>query len=396
VSSLSPSSSHLPSIELLLEPGSLDVLSAIELGAAVRILRLAWQRVPGCSVPADDRALAAVARVTSAEWLSMQAQLFRCMRAVPAESGPHLLSCEIARLYYHGLLEAHAAAQEQRRRAGQASAAARAQRPVTPRPASVPEDIPTPVQRPFNGRSTGFERPLEIGPGGAGTRFGGDTARFVSSALERSDSNANQERSSAEEPVIAAIHAGIDATAQARLIDWRASAARTLLVAAAKRWQAEGRLGGRMSRRSGGAAGGSAQEIDHEFLVRISRSPIVTPALVEIAIGRADEEHAQSALGYVAAALGLVRGKSNHGVPLQPYLGDQPVLDRWMQLEQKQTKAEAAKAAITNAITRGVAGVVGLGVGSADQTQVDPQASRTRLAEQAAMLRRREAGQKGA
>lgn len=151
-----------------------------------------------------------------------------------------------------------------------------------------------------------------------------------------------------------------------------------------------------MSRRSGGAAGGGVQEIDHEFLVRISRSPIVTPALVEIAIGRADEERAQSAMGYVAAALGLVRGKSNHGVPLQPYLGDQPVLDRWMQLEQRQTKAEAAKAAITNAITRGVAGVVGLGVGSADQTQVDPQASRTRLAEQAAMLRRREAGQKGA
>jgi uncharacterized protein YdaU (DUF1376 family) len=389
VSSLSPSSSHLPSLELLLEPGSLDGLSAIELGAVVRILRLAWHRVPGCCVPADERSLAAVARVTSAEWLGMQAQLFACMRAVPAESGPGLLSCEIARMHYHGLVHAQAAAQEQRRRAGQASAAARLQRSVTPSPtpapspASRPEADPTGVQRAFNGRSTGVQRALEIGPGGAGTRFGGDTAHFVSSALERSDLHVNQERSSAEEPVIAAIHAGIDATAQARLTEWRRAMSRQLLEQAAKRWATEGRLGNHAWR-----------GVDAGFIVRIAGSPLALPALVAIAIGRADEANAPSSLGYVASALGLVRGrgsklKSNCGKQLTPYLGDQAVLDHWARLEEAQVRAQrvkaAARAAVGNVLAR---------VGPVPVTDVD--ALRQRVAGQMDVLRRRSAEQKGA
>lgn len=392
VSAFVPSSSHLPSIELLLEPGSLDVLSAIELGAVVRILRLAWHRVPGCCVPADERSLATVARVTSAEWLGMQAQLLACMRAVPAGSG--LLSCDIARMHYQGLVHAQAAAQEQRRRAGQASAAARLQRSVTPSPASRPEAEPTGVQRPFNGRSTAVQRPLEIGSGGAGTRFGGDTARFVSSALVRSDSNANQERSSAEGSdapgvdgpngragVIAAIHAGIDATAQARLTEWRRTMSRQLLEQAAKRWAAEGRLGNDAGRGS---------SIDSGFVIRIAGSPLALPALVAIAIGRADEANAPSAMGYVASALGLVRGrgskiKSNYGKQLTPYLGDQAVLDHWARLEEAQVGAERAKAAVGNVLAR---------VGPVPVTDVD--ALRQRVAGQMDVLRRRSAEQKGA
>jgi hypothetical protein len=176
--------------------------------------------------------------------------------------------------------------------------------------------------------------------------------------------------------VIAAIHAGIDATAQARLTEWRRTMSRQLLEHAAQRWLAEGRLGERQ-RRAGG--------VDSGFIVRLAASPLALPALVAIAIGRADVEHAQSALGYVAAALGMVKSKSNFGQPLAPYLGDQAVLDHWARLEEAQVGAERAKAAVGNVLAR---------VGPAPV--VDVEASRSRLAVQADLLRRRAAGEKGA
>jgi hypothetical protein len=181
--------------------------------------------------------------------------------------------------------------------------------------------------------------------------------------------------------VIAAIHAGIDATAQARLTEWRRTMSRQLLEQAAKRWAAQGRLGNDAGRGS---------SIDSGFIIRIAGSPLALPALVAIAIGRADEANAPSALGYVASALGLVRGrgsklKSNYGRQLTPYLGDQAVLDHWARLEEAQVGAERAKAAVGNVLAR---------VGPVPVTDVD--ALRQRVAGQMDVLRRRSAEQKGA
>ena len=69
---------------------------------------------------------------------------------------------------------------------------------------------------------------------------------------------------------------------------------------------------------------------------------------MQIAIQRADECRAASCLGYVCNALGASRG----GKPLDPYLSDQAVLDRWKQLEDKQVSAEKAKAAVCNVVAR--------------------------------------------
>lgn len=181
-------------------------------------------------------------------------------------------------------------------------------------------------------------------------RAGG--VRAQRSALERSDLDINQERSSAQTvenqtrvgvdagSVVGRIHAGLDATAAAKLSEWRRSRSREMLEQAAARWLKEGRLTDRRGRK--------AESIDQAFIIRIAGHPNVTPALVAIAIQRADEKNTTGSLGYVCNALGARNG----GNPLKPYVFDQPLLEHWARLEAAQVDAARAKAAVSDVLAK--------------------------------------------
>ena len=346
-------STHIPfpfDFTELLEPGGLETLSTLEVGVVWRLLRTAWMRRG--SLPGDERTLAAVAGVDLQTWAAL---------------APRVLWC----LGWNGAMCAHAARaietlerrQSDLRAVKAAAGRAGATRRWGPPPAA--EDASRgPTRVPMAGDSTCHAPAMHVLSGAIPEQprpvFGAPPYRVRAqrSALERTDLDTNQERSSApncqnpngQSPngqdgvgvveVVGAIHAGLDATVQARLTEWRRQRSREMLEAAARRWLAEGRIQAK--------GGRDKHDIDLAFVIRIAGHPNVTPALMQIAIQRADECRAASCLGYVCNALGASRG----GKPLEPYLSDQAVLDRWKQLEDKQVSAEKAKAAVSNVVAR--------------------------------------------
>ena len=352
-------STHIPfpfDFTELLEPGGLETLSTLEVGVVWRLLRTAWMRRG--SLPGDERTLAAVAGVDLQTWAAL---------------APRVLWC----LGWNGAMCAHAARaietlerrQSDLRAVKAAAGKAGATRRWGPSAEDSKEATRGPRGLPMAGDSTCHARAMHVLSGAIPEQprpvFEAPTYRVRAqrSALERTDLDMNQERSSAQScqnpnrqnpngqnpneqdavgvvEVVGAIHAGLDATVQARLTEWRRQRSREMLEAAARRWLAEGRIQAK--------GGRDKQDIDLAFVIRIAGHPNVTPALMQIAIQRADECRAASCLGYVCNALGASRG----GKPLDPYLSDQAVLDRWKQLEDKQVSAEKAKAAVSNVVAR--------------------------------------------
>lgn len=68
-------------------PGLIEAMSATELGAFLRLLRFAWDQPTPCSLPPDSAMLAAVARVSQAEWDSIRS---RVLLAFPPQSSPQV------------------------------------------------------------------------------------------------------------------------------------------------------------------------------------------------------------------------------------------------------------------------------------------------------------------
>lgn len=309
---MTPVPSNPPPFPALLDglvaPGAVVALAPVELGAVYRLLASAWGL--GCVLPPDAVALATIAGMGLDEFRAMQPRLVWALglRWNPSRSGAVCSHAAGVFASQSARVSSLSTARSEAGRAGNAKRWGNRQPPS---------------------QTVANRRKCDA------IAIAGDSARSLNSALERSDLDLNQERSSASAPgVIATIHAGIDATASARMTDWRVQRSLDLLRAAARRWTQEGRRRGK--------------PVDDGDLIRIAQDGRVRPALVQIALAREAEAHSDNPLGYVIAALGVRRG----GAELTPYLSDQAVVDRWAAIEEKQVGAERAKSAITGFAAR--------------------------------------------
>lgn len=295
-----------------------------------RLLRTAWARRG--SLQGDERALAAVAGVDQQTWAALAPRVLWAIGFDGAMCGPVAVAIEEL---------------ERRQAATRATKAAAGRMGAARRWSEAPgHGVPLPPHRPMAGDSTCMAPAKHVLPTAISEQPGA-VVRAQRTALERFDLDMNLERSSAQtvenqtsQDVLGRIHAGLDATAAGKLSEWRRMRSREMLEQAASRWLKAGRLTDRHGR--------LAEKVDLAFVIRIAGHPFATPALMSIAIQRADEADAASRLGYVCSALGATRG----GKPLQPYLNDQAVLEHWARLEAAQVDAARAKAAVTDVLAR--------------------------------------------
>lgn len=310
-------------LESVADPDLVQVLTTLELGALLRLVRYAWRQDPPCTLPDEPAGLAMVAGITTEEWEVMRGRLLLAAGAVPAPQdttagtrGPLLLS--YARRLHDTLASEAAHRAAVRTAVGKKGAHARWSQ------TDDAKGMPEVCQRHALGM-----------PEASKADSSARTALRLK-ALERSDLNSNLERSSAEgrlpektidAPAIAgAIFDGLDAAATAKVELWRKSQVEQVLRAGLKPYQDAGRL-----------VDPKGRVRDHERdLRRIAAAPHVTPAAAEIALGRlgeADRDPArgpvQAVMGYLIAALGCSARSGARPEPLTPYLHDQPIVDRW-------------------------------------------------------------------
>lgn len=282
-------------------PLQLARLGCAEYGAALRVAEAAWDR--GGMI--ETSSLAAIAGMGREEWASVAPRVLLAVMAVPGEPNGHVVHLRAVINARRELLEAR----NQKRAAGKASAAKRAQAPP---PTSD-------RQRPFNGRSTVVQRPLESALAGPerGPRAPGREA------LERSDQEINlPERSSARTaefptaPQLAgAIFAGLEDKTIARILAWRKARIIDILTVACEGWDKAKRF---------------LPNDWRDMVHKAACDPKVEPALAQIAVNRADVPEVQNPLAYAVSALGVRKG----GKKLEPHLSDQGVIDLWVQRER--------------------------------------------------------------
>lgn len=126
-----------------------DHLSALELGVALRLVTAAWSAEDPCTLEANPRALAMVARIMSEEWLTVAD---RVLLACGAERrGSRLVFVPALQVYQH-----QAQLRAKRSKAGQASGRSRAGRNQTADEAA-PETAAGSEQHP----ASGVSRPVD-------------------------------------------------------------------------------------------------------------------------------------------------------------------------------------------------------------------------------------------
>lgn len=300
----------LPPVEQLVAEGCWMQLTALEVGVATLLLAAAWAQ--DCYLPNDAIALAEISRDSS--WLATgnpsRDQLRQALGFQIESKG---LLCSHARRVYDAMRERQTSVSAKRAAAGRSGAAAKwGQRP------------PPTWQMP----SAAWQVP---------SNMANATPAPLSSALERSEFAHESKRSSAS-AVIASIHDGIDAQVEATLRSWRVSQSKRLLADACKQWAADGKVYG-------------------DWLAachRIAMLPHVTPAIVEIVLGRVHTTKggASKPLGYIIHVLGAAKGGR---LKLVPYITDQPIIDKWAELEKKiadGARAHEAARALELRITR--------------------------------------------
>lgn len=324
----------------LVEPGCVEVLTAVEVGVVWRLLKAAWARRG--SLPGEAHSLAMVAGVDLQTWETLSSRV----RWALAYDGN---SC---RYVVKAIEEA-----QQRVSATRAAKAAAGKAGADRRWRSQSGDPPPPTMA---GDSTCHTRAMQV-PSGAIP----ETPRAISqsprahagAALERSEINTNHQRSSAQtvdqRDVLGHLHAGIDAKAAAALRPWQIHESRRLLMAAAERWLKQGKIFRRVAEKSpdGKVTGYRdvvADSLDIGFIVRLASHARTTPARMEMAIRRADKDSIEKPLGMVRNSLGAFDG----GKTLEPYVSDVDLIDKWAQIERKIVDSEKAKAATTEALAR--------------------------------------------
>jgi len=314
------------SLDQLGPAGVVQAYSTLELGALYRMARHSWESDRPGELPDCDIQLSLITQTRAEEWQAMRPRLLLSFRP------EHQQGSGASLLVNRTLRDLHASAVARRNQqapSGPASALARA----------------GPDQRTFNGRSTDVERAFNERSGAPASRESRAPAG-ARGALQRKEIQLNQERGGAapEQDVAGVIMAGQEARAQARLVEWRSTEARRLVAAAFARWARDWRV------RPGADLAG-----------RIARYPHVTPALAEIAIGRADawlesgratpraDRDGPNPVGYLIKLMACCRGAKQ---PIEPHAWDQPVLDKWAALERKVFDAEQAMQAMQAGLMR--------------------------------------------
>lgn len=305
-----------------------------------RLLKAAWTRRG--SLPGEERALAMVAGVDLQTWETLSSRV----RWALAYDGN---ACQYVVKAIDEAERRQSATRAAKAAAGRAGADRRwGNSSAAPAPPTMAAD------------STCHTRAMHVPSSAipdAPAAFLQPPRAHAGAALERSDLDINQERSSAQtfdqREVLGHLHAGIDAKAAAALRPWQIHESRRLLMAAAERWLKQGKLYRRVAEKAPngkviGYRDVVSDTIDMGFVVRIASHARVTPALMEMAIRRADKDAVEKPLGCVRNALGAFDG----GKPLDPYFSDLDLVKKWESIERKIIDAEKAKAATTDAIAR--------------------------------------------
>lgn len=317
-----------------------------------RLLKTSWARRG--SLPTDERALAMVAGVDPQTWVTLASRVLWAL-------GYDGNSCRFVVKAIEAALQSLTATSAAKARAGKAGAERRWS--ADKDKSSLVDNSTTTPDRTFRGMaddSSCHARAIHVPSSAipeAPEAFFGSPARAKSAALERSDLNTNTKRSSAQtfdnHDVVGRLHAGIDAKAAAALRPWQITEARRLLMAAAERWQTQGKLYRRAAQRGPdgkviGYRDVVTDSIDVAFIVRTASHARVTPMLMEIAIRRADQESIEKPLGYIRNALGTFDG----GEALTPYVSEVDLIRKWERIERDIVDAERAKAATTDLLAR--------------------------------------------
>lgn len=324
--------------------GVVALYTTLELGALYRLARFSWESDRPGELPDCDVQLALITQTRAEEWQAMRPRLLLSFRPeIPDGSGaPRLVNGTLRNL--------HASATARRNQlaaAGRASALARA--------GPNGHLNPTDVEHTLNTRSTSVEQPLK-----SGASMEARAHARTRVALLRKEIQINQERRGAPElpaetaeveDVAGVILAGSEARAEARVTAWRSEESKRLIVAAFARWADQF-----------GVTPGP------DLPGRIARYGHVTPAMVEIGIGRTDgwldsgraaprpgggnrggAASTVNPVGYLITVLGCRRGG---GRALEPYAWDQPVVDKWAAMEKRIFDAEQALQAVHAGLMR--------------------------------------------
>ncbi|MCK6475307.1 MAG: hypothetical protein L6Q35_00575 [Phycisphaerales bacterium] len=314
----------MPALHDIIAPVYMAALTTLELGAAYRIAEAAWSSDPAGTVPGDDTFLAAVARITSAEWSAAGPAVLRALGSAPhapAPGSPHDPACGAAgHLVLQAVRSASDAARAnvarsaarsdairaKRREAGAAGAAARWQRDGKPMANAIRLPSAAPSLRSLSSQVSSAPAPAPI------------PERAMQSAPEGD--------------VCAVLGEGARALLDHAVRDWRRKKALGMLEAAIARWAAAGLTSCPVAKASEMASGEHA-----------------TPARVQLLIESADQAIAQARasgrrcnpVGMVIAGLGM--SQASRGRPREVPLF---VVQRWAESEAAAVRMLEAQSAI--------------------------------------------------
>lgn len=294
------------------EGGVADGLSALEVGALIRLVRFAWRQDPPCSLPGEDSSLAMVARVTNEEWVRIRPRLLLALAATGCTPGGRLL-LQHARRVYDDLAARAAKTAADKRAAGLASARARG------------SSCSTAVQQPFNSCSTAVA---------AAPSLRSLTPSTPAPMLPRSSPQSATPSAQSERPedVIAVLGERARALQAETVSAWRRREALRLLQDAIARWRAAGLTTCPVTKASDLADG-----------------PHSEPARVEALIEEADALIAQeksrgrgcNPVGFVISGLGLSEKRAGRPAVIPLF-----VADRWAKRQASVLRLSEAQAAL--------------------------------------------------
>ncbi|HLO41673.1 MAG TPA: hypothetical protein VK176_11675 [Phycisphaerales bacterium] len=311
----------MPALHVIIAPAFLAALTTLELGATHRLVEAAWQSEPAGQLPDEDTFLAAVARITPAEWSAAKPAVLRALGSAPHGTA-HDPSCATAghlvlqavRSVYHAtaanVAQESARAAEisaKRRAAGSAGAAARWQSDGKP-----------------------MANAIHL-PSAAPSLRSSSPALSLAPTLHRSTpQSANQGAQDGD--VCAVLGEGARALLELKAQDWRRTKALGMLQTAIAKWAAAGLTNCPVHKAAEMASGEHATPARVEYLIQEADGLIAT----EKAKGRRCNP-----VGLVIAGLG--QSERSGGRPREVPLF---VVSKWAKTESETLRLLEAQAAI--------------------------------------------------
>jgi len=331
-------------LESLAAPGMLEALSALELGAFVRLARLAWDQ--GCSLPDEDTFLAAVARTTPEEFAAARPRLLLAFGDPnpppgPADGGGRggRLLLPAARKVFDALVQARARTTAAKREAGKAGAASRW--------GSTTPDHQPDRMAPDSSRMAAAKQV----PSGAMPRARSGVSLPPALSLQRSPESANQGAPEGRAEVLALMGEGARAIEAQRVQDWRRRHCARMLETAIAEWRAEGETTFPLTRIQELASARHATPARIDTLIEYARGCVAAAKAAREAKARGEKPKDRTECSPVGILLhGLGESARSHGRPQDPTL---QAATRWEKQEAEMRRLLAATTAIQSHRARG-------------------------------------------